>query len=1170
MEPVNHFGRVNSLPPSTLPRTKQCSPKRRRCPKPCPPRPLPEKCILTKELETLRNIQPNQPENLGTSSQPCGIPYANWLQPAGNDLATNNKFEFNECTNKWSIPAFDTTIEFDLCPAAEECTPEQNQEIRRAGYERNPDLTPARSGSVNYYGLTIDEENFYYATYFGSFFLTYFGVGTSSLFVARNKKTGKLLWVKGYDNYRIDIPGQPGLFGSPYFIARTTLTVFKDRLYALANVTNIGPQLFCLNKHTGQPIWSMAYYLPGPVAAMTPGGRQGFIFRRANELGTYDGLLGLSVPSEISSSEGGIMLAVKELTPGVPSIFAGVASFQNSFNFTDFFTWPEYNDQGELLRIDDLGQDVDLRWRQRSCALRLTAGDIVGNSAFSQQRTEYDPEYDPFLPGSDQTVWWRETVEGDVRLSSLPATPVDRAREAKVIDYNTEYPGYRPFEIAPNSDNNRTVPVGAVFNYANQPVTQASFQNVFRAAAPGVGGDVRVYINATQAPLFPEPPVVAKLQDIVDWLNFTPPAPGSPFAPPYPPPPTFPLPDGTPSIKYTLWTYLREDEVAAIDSAIDGGNLEYMTGLRYAVRVSPGYQLQNEQEAKAFNYYGNSFWAKAPVIDLERNLVHAITGQAHASPLEETFIFQDPVREYYGQKAKVVNTLYEYTGDNVPTPPSATLEDVNTSKDTFAAFTRNVTSDFSLRSPRGNRSYSDAIVGFDLDTGRFVYGVRSVGWDTGNFIFDEPSQLIIRTGGLLDADMSGGAHLFENKTLEDGRSGQTLVCGQGKGSLFMRINITGLRKNTEFTHTNLQEIGVEYDLSYTGPDSILGGANYTSANSCGDLLVFCNMNFSILGFSQSTKYFNNQFFGFEFPVLQNGSTLQVQASYMLAFDVTKKKIAWETSMGNLGTPGASAYNGVAFAITSTGQLYGMNMKSGEIEWRLDGPTVGSLGGSFPPQFDEGRMYWCVSYGRPTNSQGTSNRGIICDVVKKDVLCLGDTLESLTRHTTFNSFESLPRNYDFQFNPVTLTAIELPPADQIKHEWGKNGELRATHQVTGVGSVVVQTRGTALDVPTKTSGFDTLTTQPPGVGVRYLGIKWLSKIRYLLRYQLYDSNTLQWINREAVLSTFEGDSHLTTPPPSRSQVSKEDFESIRDDMMQNLYTPKPGSVKNYCITRGRNL
>ena len=111
---------------------------------------------------------------------------------------------------------------------------------------------------VAYSGPTFDEENFYYCAYFGNPLLASV---KSSILVCRKKSDRSFVYAVNCQDFSIDTGNT--YLGPPRMICRSAPVIKDNKLYLASSwVTNIGPQLFCINKNTGTLIYAIAYNLP--------------------------------------------------------------------------------------------------------------------------------------------------------------------------------------------------------------------------------------------------------------------------------------------------------------------------------------------------------------------------------------------------------------------------------------------------------------------------------------------------------------------------------------------------------------------------------------------------------------------------------------------------------------------------------------------------------------------------------------------------------------------------------------------------------------------------------------------------------------------------------------------------------------------------------------------
>lgn len=237
---------------------------------------------------------------------------------------------------------------------------------------------------VVYSGPTFDDENFYYCAYFGNPLLALI---KSSILVCRKKSDRSFVYAINCQTYSRDI-GHTYL-GAPQMICRPAPVINGNKLYLVSGwVTNIGPQLFCINKYTGQLMYAVAYNLPYEVK---------------QELGVKQ----ITEKNDYSRFKGGNCM-INNLGPIVKGkkIYLGTSSLQNAYNVgltpgnPNFSGYPYYTDQGSLScvkeKVDSDGNIYPIVKNQTEiCAPPFRIGDkLVKNN----------PKKNPFLPGEDKVL----------------------------------------------------------------------------------------------------------------------------------------------------------------------------------------------------------------------------------------------------------------------------------------------------------------------------------------------------------------------------------------------------------------------------------------------------------------------------------------------------------------------------------------------------------------------------------------------------------------------------------------------------------------------------------------------------------------------------------------------------------------------------------------------
>lgn len=999
--------------------------------------------------ENARRQNPNEAETYGTSRSVQARGYVGHPFSGGNEFSTGLKIEYDTGLNKATVPGLDVSLTFDLVPNASEAGA-MDSEIISAGF-----VGPfaARANNYSWYGVTCDDQNFYY-TVSGSpsFFATLFGFGTNTLLICRRILDAKLIWVRDSAQYSLMLPGSTNLVGSPLHAGRTSLAIHRDRLYMGDALTNLGPQIFCIDKITGAPVWSMLYDVP-----TVAGG--GVRVSPTQPLRSQNG--SAFAGSNYALSD--LNMVVKELTPGVPSIFAGLSSYQNAINADRVYN--TMVDQGAMFRIDDLGTTATLAWKSSTCARRLVVGDTITAGG--------DPTLDAFRSGATETLIWRDSVTGAFAEGGVIG---------KVLDNTGAFPGYRPAGYPLTTNNNR-MPVqhGRIVTSADMPLTEASFKSVFRTPAPGLGSGARIYQSYQGAPTVAKT-ITAVLADMNAALplltNFS-----------------------TQGVVVFVYAYLTAAEITAVDGAA-APFLAANVGARYIAALPTPYTITNAQEANALNYYGNSTWGPAPTIDIKRNMIYFGNGQAHGIPVEEILTYQDPDIDFRDRSQAIVDAEYrflQFDATLAGSGPYSSLQDVNDAKTAFCNTHRTLCLNTALMSPRGQRSYSCAIIGLDLTTGEMQFGVRTMPSDIANF---GQNPRILKETFLVgpDADVSSGIQLFEDVTRSDGRIGHYLAANN-KGCIVTNIDISGVSRDVPWLHNNAIVKGVVPFYSYTGTLSALGGSNYGSCQSGGKFLLYTSHNFStdVASFDipgsgvRSNTYQANPFGGWQFHLTRDGREYKIRDSVLGAYDVSKNEIAWEINIGNCDFSYPVCYNGIVFLCTSQGLLLGYDVKDGHKVWSRDAISLG-LGGVVPPVFTQGVGIGVCNYKNGPGRLG--NKGVILRVSPSKIIPASATYHQLVGGATFNSYDVIPKLISF---PLTLDLLIEP--EIISHVWSASGQCLSNH--TRVGNPTEQI---IVQASNYISAGSIITFDDNGTTIanmRYKYIEMLNATDYILFYQRFE-------------------------------------------------------------------
>ncbi len=249
-----------------------------------------------------------------------------------------------------------------------------------------------RNSSQVLTGPIIDENNFYYSAFNGG---TFDNSVKSSILVCRKKVDGQLVYCINCNDYNLDTG--INIAGPVRTPCRALPVIVDDKLYLNSGfLTNIGPQVFCINKHTGQLIYAIAYYLPKEVEDFYG---TTFLTTRAN----YSQFFGSNARVNTCNS-----VIKKNPKTGTIHIFAGCSSLQNVPTFNPglvpgsihFTGYPFYTDQGVLTRIDEIDGVPSLGARTFTCAKNLNVGDILVKVGLGHP----DSYKDPFPPGSNKVI----------------------------------------------------------------------------------------------------------------------------------------------------------------------------------------------------------------------------------------------------------------------------------------------------------------------------------------------------------------------------------------------------------------------------------------------------------------------------------------------------------------------------------------------------------------------------------------------------------------------------------------------------------------------------------------------------------------------------------------------------------------------------------------------
>lgn len=276
------------------------------------------------------------------------------------------------------------TLGFEIIP--------NTPEVTAAGY-----TDADRAQAQIWLGMGEDKRNFYYSAWAGDLLA---GTALPSILVARRKCDGTLVYAVNTLGWSLDTA--PTFIGPLNTVCRVTPKVYKDYIFlTTGQITNIGPQLFCINKHTGQLIWAIAY---APPLAVKEALGVDYITTR----GDYSQFAGSNV-------------ALGDLNPNVVEtsggflVLVGVASLQNAINpglipsNPNYIGYPFYTDQGGLYAVSTRNGVPLVKWMTPTCAPEVRVGEPV------------DAKF--YLPGQTSTLIATLTPPGQPILTPAIAVP---------------------------------------------------------------------------------------------------------------------------------------------------------------------------------------------------------------------------------------------------------------------------------------------------------------------------------------------------------------------------------------------------------------------------------------------------------------------------------------------------------------------------------------------------------------------------------------------------------------------------------------------------------------------------------------------------------------------------------------------------------------------------
>ncbi|CAH6419509.1 Hypothetical protein POVR2_LOCUS11 [uncultured virus] len=706
--------------------------------------------------------------------------------------------------------------------------------------------------------VTYDRDNFYYCTYSGNVFSTVFKNG---LLVCRRKVDGSLVYVRNIQDYNLDRGDT--MMGPSRMVCRTKPVLSGNRIYLTSGwVTNIGPQLFCIDKRTGTKIYSIAYDLPKQV-------RIALGVSYLTKSGDYSAFKGYNA-------------AVSNMDPVVKGerIYLGASSYQNFLNpglipTSNLYTgYPFWTDRGCL---------VVVREQQASALVQARIETAVAEMEVSQTLSLVNAELDPFLPGTNEVL-----------INTITRGPI----------------------ITPG-DVDGTYYFAQRLDSTQSPVTLASvapFWSLVGASITLRTATGAVTVNRTIA-------------SAIVQVNATP---GS----------------------YLL--SLTTTDPALVTGTLGSGQF----AIWYVKRLLAGETVLNIYDANGLGYYGYSTWGSEATVDF--NAVTFGSGQAHSVPLSERLLFSSPDKNYRLLKRRLVDLSNAYVANHSNT----LLAQLNAEKVYFNAQIRNLAT-VDIRSPRGQRSYTDAIISASTKTGDLYYGVRSVPADVYNFLgIQDPVNIIPLAKQDIDGDLSSSVF----------RGGEQISAATKNGGL-LTIDLTHWNE-CKWTHSTPQSVGINVEpIVYTGSNSTLGGTVYTSDKRTDRR---CDLNLLALSSNISAASTDGSVgtnpLEYEQFITQQGKHIPTNISYAYSYSQDTAHVEWNTALLGTAYGNVTVVGKYLLCNDNAGHLYVLHAKTGKILQTINSGTSSRpmFGGIASPTVDDRteQVFWIASYdapGQPTTA-----------------------------------------------------------------------------------------------------------------------------------------------------------------------------------------------------------
>lgn len=351
------------------------------------------------------------PEVTGKSDNPFVLWHDRKPFTAGLKSSTNAVYSKCMDFTRETIGALKIKYKFNIIPDTEE--------VRAAGYS-DSDLANANV----FYNPVADGEYFYYTAYTTN----PLAPSLPSVLVALRRSDGKVAWSRVTTQYSLDLSVNMSF-------CRPAPAVYGNRLYVVDYMpTNVGPQLYCIDKFTGKGIWSIAYYPPVGIQPITTKGDYSY--------------LGQSLETSIARI--GDQAPIVERLGDKANIYVGSSSLQNTSAYNPGVKrglLPFFSDQGYVFRVQDEGKTATVRASMPTSAPLVKVGDLLSKGG--------PAALDPFMPAYDYTI--------------IATQAVDSVRSPYL--FSSSQPSFIPFTSRMTEGS---VPIAAAISFTKSTVIDMS------------------------------------------------------------------------------------------------------------------------------------------------------------------------------------------------------------------------------------------------------------------------------------------------------------------------------------------------------------------------------------------------------------------------------------------------------------------------------------------------------------------------------------------------------------------------------------------------------------------------------------------------------------------------------------------------------------------------